>query len=75
MSPWDLIKLTGDSNCKIEIEADQRLHVGVDSLTADYAEAHSVLLEQREDFLQKIGFVQSDGLPEESAFMALVFSG
>src|ERR1700685_2862240 len=57
-----------DRNRKIQIETDQRLDVGVDRLPADHAEAHSVVLEQREDLLQEIGFVQSDGLPEGECF-------
>jgi hypothetical protein len=63
----NLIELTDRYN-QIEIETDQRLHVGVDSLTAYHAEAHLVVPEQSEDFLQEIGFVHSNGLPERECF-------
>ena len=53
---------------KIQVETDERLDIGIYSLAADHAEAHSVLLEQGEYFLQEIGLVQSDGLPEGECF-------
>jgi len=76
MLPHELVDLVDLINRydKIEIETDQRLHVGVDSLTANHAEAHFVLLEQSEDFLQEIGFVQSDAFQKESAFIQRVIS-
>ena len=42
-----------DRNRKIQIETDQRLHVGVNGLTTDHAEMHPIVLEQRENFLQE----------------------
>ena len=56
----DLIDLT-DRDDEIQIEADKRLYVGIDGLTADHTEAYSVVLEQRENFIQEIGFILSNG--------------
>jgi hypothetical protein len=70
MLAHDLVDSTDLIDCddKIQVEANQRFYVGVDRLSADYAETHLVVLEQGKDFLQEIGFVQSDGLPEGKCF-------
>src|ERR1700733_3124587 len=65
----DLVDLINGYN-NIQVEINQRFYVGVARLPADHAEAHSVLLEQGEYFLQEIGLVQSDGLPEGECFHA-----
>jgi hypothetical protein len=71
--PADLIDLSHRYD-QVEIETDQRLYISVDSLAANHAKADSIVLEQGEDFVQKIGFVQSDAFQNESAFIKTVIS-
>lgn len=63
----DFIELI-DSHGEIEIKADQWFHVGVDSLTADYAKANATIVEQAQHSFEEIRFIHSDGFPEGKCF-------
>src|SRR6266516_20181 len=60
-----LHSIGGDDD--IEIEADDRLDVRVETLTADEAERYAVRSEEREEALQKIRVVHGDRLPESGS--------
>jgi hypothetical protein len=51
---------------EIEVQAHQRLDIGVDCLTVHDAIGDVLLLEQRHERFQEVGFVQRDRLPELS---------
>jgi hypothetical protein len=53
-----------DGDYQVEVKADQRFHVGVDSLSADYAIPDSVILEERDQRFQEVGVVECHGFPK-----------
>jgi hypothetical protein len=53
-----------DRDHQVQIQADQRLHVRIDALTADHAIPHAALFQKRDQRFEEIGAVQSHGFPE-----------